>query len=377
MRANTSLVGHYLFLYGGQGIYLPFLPLFLAAKGLDSVETGLLLAIGPGTSIIAQIVWGNFADKHNRRKEYLALAVLGTAAVCFALSTARNIGGLALLLFICAGFYSAVSPLTDALTLSAVADTRRFGLFRRWGSLGFAVTAAGGGWFFSRLPIGMFGVVAGSLYALTVPWAVALPNPRFRTRPVPAAFPLAQVLRARGVKVLLVIVLLIMIPYGAYSSFLGWHLQSLGASRLWVGIAWTIAALSEVPVFGLGNRWLKRVPVRMLMAVAATVFAVRWLGYANIRSYPIIVFFQLTQSVSFGLFYLAAVEDMTRLVPAGLRSSAQGLLQAVGFGVGAIVGSAGGGWLLEHSGMGVLYIAMAGLAGLGALGCWLWPEQKA
>ncbi len=375
MRATTCLIGHYLLVYGASGIYLPFLPLFLATAGLDSVQIGLLLAIGPSTSLVAQIVWGNFADKYNRRKEYLLVAVTGTASVCFAFTAFRSLSLLALLLFLYAFFNSAISPLTDSLALDTVTNTCQYGLFRRWGSLGFAVTAVGGGMLFSFLPIGLFGAVAGILYGLTLAWAVSLPNTRTRNQPARAAFPFAEVLRVPGIPIFLTVVLLIMIPYSAYSSFLGWHLQSLGASRLWVGVAWTLAAVSEVPVFGLGSRWLMRIPARMLMAGAAIIFAVRWLAYAYFHSYPIIVLLQVAQSLSFALFYLAAVEYLTKLVPRELRSSAQSLLQSVGFSVGAIVGSVGGGWLVQHGGVAVLYLMMAGLSGLGALAMSYWATR--
>ncbi|WP_206751209.1 MFS transporter [Desulfosporosinus sp. Sb-LF] len=376
MRATTRMIGHYLFIYGAIGIYLPFLPLFLAANGLDSLQIGFLMAIGPSTSIFTQIAWGNFADKHNRRKEYLVIAVTGTALVCITLTFFKSLSWLALLLFFYALFNSATSPLTDSLALDTVADTRHFGLFRRWGSLGFAVTAVTGGLLFSYLPVSLFGAVAGSLYAMTLLWTVSLPNPRKWNRPARAAFPLIEVLKVPGVKQLLFVLLLVMVPYAAYSSFLGWHLQSLGASRLWVGIAWTVAAISEVPIFGMGSRWLIRTPARSLMAGAALIFSVRWLAYAYIQSYPIIVFLQLAQSLSFALFYLAAVEYLTKLVSDELRSSAQSLMQCIGFGVSAIVGSTIGGWLVKTGGIFNLYIVMAVLSGLGALGSFTWLRYK-
>jgi len=376
MRAMKRLIGHYLFLYGAIGIYLPFLPVFLAASGLDSLQIGFLLAIGPSTSIFAQIAWGNFADKHNRRKEYLIIALTGTAIVCMTLTVFKSLSLLALLLFLYALFSSATSPLTDSLALDAVEDTRHFGLLRRWGSLGFAVAAVTGGVLFSYLPVKLFGVVAGSFYAMTLLWTVGLPNPRKGNRSVRAAFPLIEVLKVPGVKPLLFVLLLVMVPYAAYCSFLGWHLQSLGASRLWVGIAWTVAAISEVPIFGLGSRWLIRTPARSLIAGAAMIFAVRWLAYAYIQSYPLVVFLQLTQSLSFALFYLAAVEYLTKLVPHELRSSALSLMQGICFGVSAIVGSTVGGWFVKTGGIFILYIMMAIVSGLGALSSFIWLRNK-
>jgi len=368
MRTAKRLIGHYICYYAAVGVYLPFLPLFLAGTGLDSVRTGFLLALGPLTSMLAQVLWGNFADRHNRRKEYLVVAVAGTALVCIFLGLGRGIVGLAVVLFFYALFYSAIAPLTDSLALTILRDTRDFGSFRRWGSLGFGVMAAAGGLLFSYLPLKYFGFVAGSLYGLALLWTLSLPNPRGLKQAPAAGFPLRSVLSTPEVPALLAIVVLVMIPYNAYTSFLGWHLQTLGASRAWVGLAWTIAALSEVPVFGWGKSWLKRVPARKLITVGAGVYALRWLAYAFIPSYPVIVAAQITQSVSFALFYLAVVEYLASLVPPQLQSSAQGLLQAVTFGLSAIIGAAGGGWLLKAANWQALYLSMAALTGAAALG---------
>jgi len=267
--------------------------------------------------------------------------------------------GLAVLLFLYALFNSAITPLTDSLALTTLLETRDYGRFRRWGSFGFAVMAATGGLVFTYLPLKYFGLVAGGLFALTLFWALSLPNPRRFQQRISITFPLGRVLTTPGVPVLLGIVVLVMIPYNAYTSFLGWHLQSLGASRAWVGLAWTVAAFSEVPVFGWGKSWLKRVPAPKLIAIGAGVYALRWLAYAFVPSYEAIVGAQVMQSVSFALFYLAVVEYLASLVPPHLQSSAQGLLQAVTFGLSAIIGAAGGGWLLKAANLQALYLSMA------------------
>lgn len=371
------LIGHYLFLYAGTGIYLPFLPLFLATAGLDSAQIGYLLAISPLTGIFAQVMWGNLADRQNRRKEYLILTVAGMAVVCFFLPAAKGIAGFALLLFLYAFFNSAVTPLTDSLALNVLADTRQFGEFRRWGSLGFAVTAASGGVLFTVLPIKEFGFLAGSLFLLTLGWVFTLPNPRHcGIGQARGSFPVGQVLATEGVLPFLGVVLLIMVPYNVYISFMGWHLQHLGASRAWIGLSWTVAAVSEIPVFGFGAIWLKKIPAKSLMAMSAVVYAMRWLAYAVIPSYGVIVWIQVSQSLSFALFYLAAVEYLARLVPANLRSSAQGLFQAAAFGVSAVLGAAGGGWVLKHSNLSVLYMSMAAAALAGALGAFALCRQE-
>lgn len=376
-RSHLSLSGFYLFYYGGMGIYLPFLPLFLASRHLDSFHVGILMALGPLTSILAQVVWGNLADRTNRRKEFLNVAVLGTALVCFFLAQGKSMAGFAFLLFVYATFNSAITPLADSLVMNTLTDSQEYGKVRRWGSFGFALTGAAGGMLFTHISVGYFGMVAGIVFLLTLGWSVDLANPRERPRHQGLAYsPLHQVLHTPGIFHLLGIAFLFMVPYNAYTAFLGWHLQALGATRVYIGLAWTIAALSEVLVFSFGAYWLKRFSAQKLMVTAGLVFMFRWLAYALITDYGAIVAIQVSQSLSFALFYLAAVEYLTKLVPIQLQSSAQGLLQATSFGISAIVGSLVGGWFLQHASLPTFYLTWAAMALLGALGALFWLDEQ-
>lgn len=371
------LIGYFLFYFAGVGIYLPFVPLFLASDGLNSVQIGYLLAIGPLTAMSVQVMWGTLADRQNRRKEYLILALAGSALICLLFYLGKGIIGLALLLFLYAFFNSAVTPLADSLVLNVLPDTRQYGKFRRWGSLGFAVAAAGGGVLFSIVPIQYFGTVAGGMFLLTLAWAFCLPNPQKRAvQKAQGRLPIGQVLSIKGMLPFLLTVLLIMVPYNAYISFLGAHLHYLRAPRTWVGLAWTVAALSEIPVFGLGAVCLKKYPAQVLMSISAIVFTLRWLLYAIIPSHKGIVLVQATQSLSYALFYLAAIEYMAKLVPSNLRSSAQGLFQSVAFGLSAVLGAVGGGWFLKHGDFYFLYLIMAITALAGAGGAFFFCREN-
>ncbi|MHB1651807.1 MAG: MFS transporter [Desulfitobacteriaceae bacterium] len=367
--SRLRLSGHYFFYNTAMGINLPFLPLFLANRNLNSFNIGILLAIGPLTSIFAQMFWGNLADRQNRRKELLISAVFTTALVSFFLTQGKSMVGLAGLLFIYSFFNSPIYPLTDSLIMHTLANSQEYGNIRRWGSFGFALTGVAGGVLFTYVPLTYFGVVAGVFLLLTLAWTAGLPNPRTKFRHQNQAYsPLQQALRTPGLFKFLGIVFLIMTPYNAYTSFLGWHLQALGATRGMIGLAWTIAALSEVVVFSLGARWLKRFSAPRLMVAAGLVFMMRWVAYAFITDYGAIVMIQLSQSLSFALFYLATVEYVTLLVPVQLQSSTQSLLQATSFGVSAIVGSLGGGWLLQHASLRAFYLTWAVMVLVAVLG---------
>lgn len=370
---HTSLSVHYFLAYAAVGAYNPFLPLYLSSLNLSTLQIGVLYAIVPFVGIFAQLTWGNYADKHNRRKEFLLAVLAGSGVFGFAHSISGSAATIALFIFLFACFFSAVVPLTDSIALQTAPETRSYGLLRRWGSLGYACMSIAAGLTFTIVPLVWFGVITGCAFVVSLIWAIGLPNPNRRMHRARKGFPLGQVLRTPGVLALSVVALMTSTPNGANNAFLGWHLESLGASHAWIGLAWAVSAISEVPVFGWGVKLLGRWPARKLLAVAAAIYVVRWLLYAIIPSYPVIILLQASQGITFGLFFLAAVENLAQLVPVSLYSSSQAILLVV-YGLGGIVGSIGGGLLIKHYGFGMMFVSMAVLS---AVAFWrLVREQK-
>lgn len=355
-RRYSVMAGYYIFYYAAVGIYLPFLPLFLAHSNLDSLQIGFLMSVGPLTSIFAQAAWGTLADRYHRRKEFLLAALALTALVSFSLSFGQGVPIFAFLLFLYALMNSAITPLSDAIVLNTLDDRKNYGKIRRWGSFGFALTAAFGGWIFSHLDIAWFGTVEGVILIASLFWAKSLPNPRSTMQNVSLAHsPLSSIMNTPGLPIFLMVTFLLMVPYNAYTAFFGWHMQTLGASRWWIGLGWMISALSEMLVFSVGSLWLKRFRPQQLIILAGFIFALRWATYSFLENYQLIIFLQITQSLSFALFYLAGVEYLNVLLPSYLQGSAQAAFNAVSFGMSAMVGTLGAGWIIRVSDVHVMY----------------------
>ncbi|HBW37992.1 MFS transporter [Desulfosporosinus sp. BICA1-9] len=359
MKRNSVMAGYYIFYFAAVGIYIPFLPLFLSHSNLNSLEIGVLMSVGPFAGIFAQAVWGTQADRYRRHKEFLLLALTLTALVCFSLSYGKGFISFAVLLSIYAFTNSPITPLSDALVLNTLEDRKDYGKIRRWGSFGFALTAALGGLIFTYLDLAWFGVVEGMILIGCLFWAKLLPNPRKTMQAgssLPAIpFSLLSNAKAPSLLIFFMVTFLFMAPYNAYSVFFGWHLQELGASRWWIGFGWTIAALSEMIVFSMGSSWLRRFSPQQLIALAGVIFAFRWIGYSQIQDYRIIILLQITQCLSFALFYLAGVEYLNTLLPAYVQGSAQSAYNAVSFGISAIIGTVGAGWLIQVGEVQLMY----------------------
>jgi MFS family permease len=356
MKHNSVMAGYYIFYFAAVGIYLPFLPLFLTRLNMNSLQIGFLMSVGPLAGIFAQAVWGTLADRYHRRKEYLLMALTLTAIISFSLSFGKSFTTLAVLLLLYALTNSPITALSDALVLNTLEDRKDYGKIRRWGSLGFALTAALGGLVFSYLDLAWFGAIEGIILLGSLLWAKSLSNPRDTMQAVSTMpSPFFSVVKAPGLVVFLMITFLFMAPYNAYSVFFGWHMQTLGASRWWIGLGWTIAALSEMLVFSKGSAWLRRFHPQQLIAMAGIIFTLRWVGYSVVQDYHLIVLLQISQSLSFALFYLAGVEYLNLLLPPYLQGSAQSAFNAVSFGISAIVGTVGAGWLIRVGEVELMY----------------------
>jgi len=350
------MAGYYIFYFAAVGIYLPFLPLFLTHSNMDSLQIGFLMSVGPFAGIFAQAIWGTLADRNHRRKEYLLVALTFTAVISFSLSLGKSFSSFAILLLLYALTNSPITALSDALVLNTLEDRKDYGKIRRWGSLGFALTAALGGLVFSYLDLAWFGAIEGLILLASLLWAKSLPNPRDTMQVVSAiSSPFFNVVKAPGLLIFIMITFLFMAPYNAYTVFFGWHMQTLGASRWWIGLGWTIAALSEMLVFSNGSAWLRRFHPRELIAMAGIIFTLRWVGYSVIQDYHLIVLLQISQSLSFALFYLAGVEYLNLLLPPYLQGSAQSAFTSVSFGISAIVGTVGAGWLIRVGDVQLMY----------------------
>jgi PPP family 3-phenylpropionic acid transporter len=362
---------YYIFYFAAMGIYIPFLPLFLSHSNLDSMEIGFLMSVGPFVGIFAQAVWGTQADRRRRHKEFLIVALTLTALICIFLSYAKGFISFAVLLLLYAFTNSPITPLSDALVLNTLEDRRNYGKIRRWGSFGFALTAALGGLIFTYIDLAWFGIVEGIVLFGCLFWAKSLPNPRKKMQAGSSlpALPssLLNVLKVPSLLVFFMVTFLFMTPYNAYTAFFGWHMQELGASRWWIGFGWTIAGLSEMLVFSLGNISLRWFTPQQLMILAGAIFAFRWIEYSRVQDFRIIILLQITQCLSFALFYLAGVEYLNSLLPTYVQGSAQAAFNAVSFGISAIVGTFGAGWLVRVGDVQLMYRVAASLTAVGII----------
>ena len=101
---------------------------------------------------------------------------------------------------------------------------------------------------------------------------------------------------------------------GAF-AFLGIVVVEMGGTQRMVGLAATIAALTEIPMFHYSSRLLQRFGPARLLIVAMGVYAFRLLLYAIMPSVTWVLGLALLQGLSYGLFLVSAVAHVNELAP--------------------------------------------------------------
>lgn len=355
------------FFHATNTIVLSFLPLFLQYKGLTGKEIGLVLAIGPLATIISQPFWGFLSDKYKTVKKMLIISVIGM--LLFSIIFFKMDHLMTLLIFgaLFYFFSSPVGALSDSLAQRQADHLNvSFGSIRTWGSIGFA---------FSSLIVGeilnMFGVqfivwpyISFGLILLMIVFLIT----DVTSDSSPARLKdIKLLITNKPFIIFLLLMMFITITHRANDSFIGIYIAELGGSERFVGISWFISLISEATIFALAFIWFNRKKALNLIVLASFIYVVRWLLFSFVDNPIHIIGLQVLHGLTFAIFYLAALDFVTRLIPNMLKATGHLIFYSTFFGISGIIGSLGGGFIIETFNGETLYLMSGIIAFIGAV----------
>ena len=354
------LAAFYAALFAGLGVQLPFLPVWLAAKGLDAQQIGIVLAIPMIVRVFAIPVATRAADRRNALRG--AITIAATAAVLGYGAAGAASGAVAIMLVfaLASAFYTPLMPLADAYALRGLAQRgRSYGPVRLWGSAAFIVGSFGAGvvldWIAARNLIWL-------LVAAMLPTAFAA----YALRPLDAGAAPARSapVRERSVRGLLrnhaflavaAAASLVQASHAVYYGFstLDWRAAGLDGAE--IGALWALGVVAEIALFAISGR-LSLSPTALLLLGAGGA-VIRWGAMAFDPPLALLPVLQCLHGLSFGATHLGALAFMARAAPAEIAATAQGYLAiAQGLVMAGAMGLAG---LLYARYGGAAYGAMA------------------
>ncbi|MEA2549914.1 MAG: transporter, family, 3-phenylpropionic acid transporter, partial [Chloroflexota bacterium] len=283
----------YALLFGAQGAYLPYIPLYLASTGLDLGTVGALIALFAAIGLVAAPSWGALADGIGDVRGPVVVAGLLSGGSVVLLAAAVGPFAIAVATALLAAAFAGVIPMVDSQTVRLVGQRDRFGLARAPGSAAFVVVAFATGVVLGTAgPGGMF-LVYGPLVVLTglgafvllrLP-AAASPGLIGRRRSSSGAASRALaglapstilgVLRTPRLGLFFVASVVVWTSHAALQGFISIRVRDLGGDATAIAATWSLGAVIEVFLMSGFPALARRFGAERLIVIGAFAFAVR------------------------------------------------------------------------------------------------------
>jgi PPP family 3-phenylpropionic acid transporter len=358
------------------GTWGAFMPVVLTWKGFDAPLVALTSSLGSVAFWLVLPVWGHLGDEVLGTKRALQLAAIPAALLLVALDLPLPVFAI-VLLCVAGGMTGApIAALTDAHTVSGLADPEReYGRLRMLGSLAGGIAAIAVGLLYDHTGYVMTPLIGGvslsavALIAFRMPQSQAGRKLLERARSAEPAEPavgrgrfgtLSEALRGRPRLILLLLGCLgIFTGIMGGGTFITLRLQALGGGPSMIGFANGFGPLAEVPGMLLASWLIVRYGVRVVLGTSAFGLAAVFASWALVTEPALIVGTKVIGGVFFAGVTISFVLMMATILPQRLVSTGQTLYQSVGFGAAAILSNLVGALLYKLGGSEVVFVFLA------------------
>lgn len=343
------------------GLYLPYFPSYLRARGLSGVEIGWLLSLSPLMRTVIPPLLGILADRVRGPRFWGMVSSWGAALGLVVITLGDNY------LFLLAGmicffiFNAPAITLLDAATvLYLKRSASKFGHVRLWGSAGFILTSLGLGTLYPQLPaIVIIGAMVGSglLFAIFISAARMEEGAPQR----PEWHELPRLARNRQLLLLLFALFINRIASAPYNGFFTIFVQELALGGEIVALNWGLAVAIEIIVMLIVDRCIDRFGFGSVLAFGILSEALRWFVYTTFTNKLVLLAVAPGHGIAFATIYVSTVRGVNKIVPIQLASLGQGLAAAA-TGLGTVLGLIAAGYLKQSSGSKTMFFAAGILA---------------
>ena len=363
-------------MYAAFGVASPFLPAFLATRGLAPEEISLVLGAGTAIRLISGPAVGRLADRLRALRLLLGLTLALAAAAALGYLPGT---GFAMLLMIGLLHQAALAPTTtlaDALALGAALRPPGFeyGWVRGAGSAAFILGSIVAG-----QAIGSFGLVSilglqAALLVLAAGCALLVPGDPGRPRPDATEDRVAStralsLFALRKFRRLIVVAALVLGSHAMHDTFAVIRWSAGGMSAATASILWSEAVAAEVLVFFLiGPALVRTLGAAGAMSLAAAAGLLRWSVMALTVDVTALALVQPLHGFTFALLHLACMRQLGEIVPPSLTATAQAIYGTLAVGAvtaaltlvsGPLYGRFGGGGFALMAGLCAIALPIA------------------
>jgi MFS transporter, PPP family, 3-phenylpropionic acid transporter len=321
----------------GTGVQLPFLPLWLSAKGVSVTGIATIVACMSLVRVVATPGFAWAVDHFGHRRGMIrACAALAFASYA-SLTMLDGFWPIAAACLVAASLFAPVFPLSEGYAVDAShALCLDYGKMRLWASLSFLAGSLGSGWLLTRLdPLDTAWLLAGAMGFTVISAFILPPEPGSlrRAREEEPEQSATRFLFASSFPLFLVAAGLAQASHGLQNSFSSVYWQSLGYQPVTIGALWAVAVIAEVVLLGVSTRLVNRLGPGPIFLMGIGGGFIRWSLAAFASSLPLIAALQILHAASFAMTHLGTMHMIRLVVPANLRNRAQGMHSALSGGL--------------------------------------------
>lgn len=362
-------------IYIAFSFYTPFLSAYYAKSGLNAVEIGTLLTIGPIVAIFIQPFWAIISDKTGQRKLILCLVILGSGFSLFSYYAGHSFLSFFIAATLLATFVTSIVPLNDALTLRlAKKNHLDFSIIRMGGTVGFAIVVIIAGAIIKKTPniqfvLGFFGFMTLLFFVSRLPKDEKEENKKQESSSpstVGKKFGFFHIFNSKQVYFMLAFAFITQVGLSFHGSFMGVYALKLGLNEDMIAVINCCAALSEIPVLFMMNRLMRKISTIKLIAASSMLLGFRMFIVTS-GGIGSVIFAQFLHGLTFMTVYYSIAVYISQEVKSQNLSKGQSILTIVQTGIGSIIGNIVGGILVDQFGLVLAYRYMGSLIISGSL----------
>lgn len=370
-----NLTVHYSLMMGlywaNYAVLMNYASVYLLGHGFHNTEIGILIAAAALLSALLQPVIGAYADKPKSPSVKVLLLILTVLFLIANVMIPFSAGQSVILLFI---FYTVASmliqcmlPLTNALgtVMSRSGQRVNFGIARGTGSLVYAIASVLIGSITSGYGIDLIPWISFGLYILLSGFVSVFP---FQKQIIPDAQQSSTGFLKKYPSFLIVLLASVLLysSHSTINNFMFQIISSKGGDNESLGIAFAIAAVTELPVMFAFSHLLRRISAGKWLVISGFAFLAKGAGTLLVSDVQGFYGVQLMQMPAYAVLTVASVYYTDSVMEPQDAVKGQALFSAT-MTAGSVIGSAAGGRLIDLSGIPALLVASIALASVGAV----------
>ncbi len=319
------------------GVMLPFLPVWLAARGFSIAEVAFAIGAQSVVRVVATPVLTYMADRYRARRRFMIVLSVLAALFTLAAGLVDSKAAIVVLIVLAATSWAPIMPMLDAVAVEqSDAGLYDYGRVRIAGSITFIAGSLGAGALLLVIDKASLIWVLLITHMLMALSALALPKlgaAKAGDTAPPTLAAAGTVLMTGSFALLVLVAGLIQASHAVYYSFGSLHWERLGYSAVTIGWLWSIGVIAEIVLFMYARGSIERLGPVLLLMGGAGFGILRWAGMAFDPPLAIAMLLQVLHAASYGMTHLGTIYYIRRFMDADFAGTAQGVFVAVSGGV--------------------------------------------